>query len=84
MPPPPLHFIFYFSIILCIPNQRTLDLLSDAREAIFKVERAIADEEKERVNIPMYKMRIDLAEITNRYMANLPICDYTVIRDINK
>ncbi|KKM83673.1 hypothetical protein LCGC14_1306850 [marine sediment metagenome] len=60
------------------PNQETLDLLSAATKAIFEAEQAIRREEgvNFKANKPMYHMRIQLAEITDRYMANLPVCDW--------
>ncbi len=65
-----------------MPNQTTLDLLHEAQTAIFKAERAIAEEEGKRVNTPMYKMRIDLAEVIRTYMANQPVCDHVLVRDL--
>jgi len=64
-----------------MPNQETLDLLYEAQQAIFKAERAIAKEENQRVNEPMYKMRIDLAEVMRVYMANQPVCTHVLVRD---
>lgn len=65
-----------------MPNQQTLDLLEEAKKAIFKAERAIAAEEGERVNRPMYLMRIDLAEVTRVYMANQSVCNHQLVRDL--
>lgn len=58
-----------------MPNQKTLDLLNEANEAIFKAEQAIRKEEEGQVNKPMYRMRIDLQKVIGRYMANLPVCE---------
>lgn len=58
-----------------MPNQDTLVLLDKANHAIFEAEQAIRKEEKANVNKPMYRMRIELASLIRRYMANMPICD---------
>lgn len=58
-----------------MPNQKTLALLNDANEAIFKAEQAIRKEEGVGVNKPMYRMRIELHKVIDRYMANKPVCD---------
>ncbi len=59
-----------------MPNQKTLDLLNDANQAIFKAEQAIRKAEGAEVNMPMYNMRIQLQQIINQYMANKPVCDF--------
>jgi len=59
-----------------MPNQETLDLLNKANTAIFAAEDAIRKEEVQDVNKPMYHMRLQLAEITSRYMANQPVCNW--------
>ncbi len=58
-----------------MPNQKTLDLLDKANQAIFKAEQAIRKEEEAQVNKPMYRMRIELQKVIGRYMANKPVCD---------
>lgn len=58
-----------------MPNQKTLDLLDKANKAIFEAEQAIRKEEKAQVNKPMYRIRIELASLVRRYMANMPMCD---------
>jgi hypothetical protein len=65
-----------------MPNKETLKLLHEAQKAIFKAERAIAKEENQRVNEPMYKMRIDLAEVIRVYTANQPVCTHVLLRDL--
>ena len=59
-----------------MPNQEILDLLDIANHAIFEAEQAIRKEEMVGVNHPMYFMRLELAEITARYLANMPCSDF--------
>ncbi len=62
-----------------MPNQETLDLFYEATKAIFAVEQQLRKEEgmgEGEANEPIYRIRLEWMELQNRYMANLPICEY--------
>lgn len=57
-----------------MPKQNTLDLLQRAKDALYDAELAIRLEEDAPVNQPMYRMRLQLAEVTNLYAAGVKVC----------
>lgn len=59
-----------------MPNQQILDLLEKANQALFEAEQAIRKEENAQVNRPMFRMRLHLASVIRRYMANQPVSNW--------